>query len=155
MKNAARAKTSRATKASRRKNPLTKKDFVEFRQLLLQRRRDLVGDMNGIQAGAFRGRQSGSGDLSNMPTHLADIGSDNYEQEFTLGLLESERVLLQEIDEALQRIDQGEYGICLGTGKPIGKPRLRAKPWAKYCIDYARMLEKGLVRPGEPVEIED
>ena len=82
-----------------------------------------------------------------MPTHPADIGTDNYEQEFSLGLLESERALLAEIDEALERIDKGTYGVCLGTGEPIGKPRLHARPWAKYCIEYARLIEKGLARP--------
>ena len=87
-----------------------------------------------------------------MPTHLADLGTDNYEQEFTLGLLESEGILLKEIDEALERIERGTYGTCLGTDKPIGKARLRARPWAKYCIDYARMVEQGLIHPGEENE---
>jgi RNA polymerase-binding transcription factor DksA len=84
-----------------------------------------------------------------MPTHPADIGTDNFEQEFTLGLLESERQLLKEIDEALERIKNNTFGICLGTGKFIGKARLEARPWAKYCIDYAKQMEKGLVRPVE------
>ncbi|HAU37535.1 MAG TPA: hypothetical protein DCX07_07425 [Phycisphaerales bacterium] len=133
-----------------RKSPLSKAQLKEFEKLLLAKRRDLVGDMNGIEAQALRtNRQDGSGDLSNMPTHPADIGTDNFEQEFTLGLLESERALLKEIDEALTRIKQGTFGVCVGTGKPISQPRLRARPWAKYCIEYARMIEKGLVRPGE------
>jgi len=132
------------------KSPLSKAQLKEFEKLLLAKRRDLVGDMNGIEAQALRtNRQDGSGDLSNMPTHPADIGTDNYEQEFTLGLLESERSLLKEIDEALTRIKQGTFGVCVGTGKPISIARLRARPWAKYCIEYARMIEKGLVRPGE------
>ena len=80
-----------------------------------------------------------------MPTHPADIGTDNYEQEFTLGLLESERSLLLEIEEALERIDKGIFGICLGTGQPIRLARLRARPWAKYSIEYARQIEQGLV----------
>ncbi|MHC4295531.1 MAG: TraR/DksA family transcriptional regulator [Planctomycetota bacterium] len=123
--------------------------------MLLQKRRDLLGDMSGIEAVALRrNRQDGSGDLSNLPTHMADVGSDNYEQEFTLGLLESERALLDEIDEALQRIENKTFGICLGTGEPIGKARLRARPWAKFCIDYARKLEKGLVRRDEDREAE-
>jgi len=129
------------------KSPLSKAELKEFRKMLLAKRRDLVGDMNGIEAEALRrNRQDGTGDLSNLPTHPADIGTDNYEQEFTLGLLESERVLLEEIDQALQRIDNGTFGVCLGTGEPINPSRLKARPWAKYCIEYARMLEKGLVR---------
>jgi len=86
-----------------------------------------------------------------MPTHPADVGSDTFEHEFSLGLLESERALLSEIDQALERIDKGAYGICLGTGKPIDLARLKARPWAKYCIEYARLIEKGLVRPGEEI----
>lgn len=121
--------------------------------MLLEKRRTLVGDLSGIESEALRrNRQDGSGDLSNMPTHPADVGSDNYEQEFTLGLLESERIMLTEIDEALERITEGTYGVCLGTGEPIGLPRLRARPWAKYGIEYARLLEKGLVRPDDDQE---
>lgn len=133
------------------KTPLSKKELAEFRQMLLEKRRVLCGDMNGMANEAFRAnRQDGSGDLSTMPVHMADVGTDNYEQEFTLGLLESERQLLREIDQALDRIEKGTYGICLGTGKPIGKARLTAKPWAKYCIEYARMVEQGVVRQSTP-----
>jgi len=143
---------TRATAVSTRapaKSPLPKEDLKAFRRMLLEKRRDLVGDLTGIQAGTLRvNRQEGSGDLSSMPTHPADLGTDNFEQEFTLGLLESERALLKEIDQALERIENGTYGVCAGTGKPIGKARLLAQPWAKYCIDYARMVEKGLVRAG-------
>jgi len=130
------------------KSPLRSSELDKFRQMLLEKRNTLIGDMNGIEAGAFRtNRQESGGDLPKAPTHPADVGTDNYEQEFTLGLLESERALLNEINGALERINNRTYGICLGTGKPIGKSRLQAKPWAKYCIEYANMLEKGLVRP--------
>jgi len=135
---------------------LSKGELKGFRRLLLEKRGDLVGDMNGAENESLRtSRQEGTGDLSNLPTHPADIGTDNYEQEFTLGLLESERILLAEIDEALERIDAGTFGICLGTDKPISKPRLRAKPWAKYCIEYARLVEQGLVDPDQVSDDED
>jgi len=135
-------------RAPRIKCPLSKAELKEFQQILLEKRRALIGDLNGIEAGVLGGaRGGGSTDLSSMPTHPADVGSDNYEQEFTLGLLESERTLLAEINEALERIEQGSYGICAGTGKPISKPRLRARPWSKYSIEFAKMLEQGLVRP--------
>ncbi|MBN1553282.1 MAG: TraR/DksA family transcriptional regulator [Phycisphaerae bacterium] len=147
-------KTSKASAArsgkKTAKTPLTKKQLQEFQALLLEKRKSILGDMNGIQAGALgRNLQESSGDLSNMPTHPADIGSDNFEHEFTLGLLESERALLYEINEALERIQEGSYGLCLGTGDPIGLPRLKARPWCKYCIEYQKMIEKGLVRPGQ------
>jgi len=141
-------KPSQAKKLT--KSPLTKSELAHFRTILLQKRRDLVGDMTGIEAEALKkGRQDVSSDLSTLPTHPADIGTDNYEQEFTLGLLESERILLDKINAALQRIEKGTFGICLGTGKPISKARLEARPWTRYCIEYARMIEKGLVKPAE------
>ncbi|MFQ6048116.1 MAG: TraR/DksA family transcriptional regulator [Phycisphaerae bacterium] len=116
--------------------------------MLLQKRAEILGDLGRMQDQALgKSRQAATGDLSSMPVHMADIGTDNYEQEFTLGLLQAEQQLLREIDEALSRIDQGTYGICLATGKPISKTRLRARPWARYCIEYARMQERGRVRP--------
>ena len=156
----AKKASKKTTKASRKrgkvkKSPLSRGELTGFRKMLLGKRRDLVGDMSGIEAQALhRNRQDTGGDLSNLPTHMADIGTDNYEQEFTLGLLESERELLDEIDEALQRIENKTFGVCLGTGKSIGKARLKARPWAKFCIDYAKMLEKGLVRRDEDREAE-
>ncbi|MFW5817413.1 MAG: TraR/DksA family transcriptional regulator [Planctomycetota bacterium] len=141
-------KAKKKIKDRKLKSPLTKKQLAMFREMLLEKRRDLMGDMSGIEHSAL-GADRGNGASDLMPTHPADLGSDNYEQEFTLGLLASERTLLKEIHEALERIDEGIYGICLGTAKPIGLPRLKARPWAKYCIDYARMVEKGMVRPGE------
>ncbi len=143
-------------KQTKPKSPLSRKELRHFREILLEKRNDLVGDLTGIEAGALRNsRQEGVGDLSNMPTHPADIGSDNYEQEFSLGLMESERQLLKEIDEALERIAENTYGICLGTGKPIPKPRLEARPWARYCIEYARKIEQGLVSARDAEEDED
>lgn len=148
--NAPVGKSKKARKPTKFVSPLTKAELRKFREMLLEKRRDLVGDMNGIEAEALRkDRQDISSDLSTLPTHPADIGTDNYEQEFTLGLLESERSLLKEINEALQRIEEGTFGVCVGTGKPIGKARLMARPWSKYCIDYARMVEKGAVRPDQ------
>jgi len=132
-----------------KKSRLSRSTLEKFRVLLLERRHEMIGDMNGLEAETIGAGRNGSGDLSNMPTHPADLGTDNYEHEFSLGLLESERQMLIEIDEALLRINERTYGMCLGTGQPIGMARLRAKPWAKYCIDYARKVEQGLVRPGE------
>jgi RNA polymerase-binding transcription factor DksA len=136
------------------KSPLTRSQLNKYRKMLLEKRKDLLGDMSGIAAGAFRGG-NGGGDLSSMPTHPADIGSDNYEQEFSLGLLESERALLEEIDDALARIADRTYGVCVGTGKSISIARLNARPWSKYGIEYARMVEQGLIRPGDSLIPDD
>jgi RNA polymerase-binding protein DksA len=123
---------------------LSKKELLEFREILLQRRAQLVGDVTTMRDEALsRNRQDAAGDLSNMPLHMADVGTDNYEQEFTLGLIESERQILREIDDALLRIKSGTFGVCAATGQPIGRARLRATPWAKYCYDYVIANERG------------
>jgi len=152
-----RAKTTRRSgkKSRRAKTPLTKAQLRHFRNLLLEKRRSLVGDMTGMTEEAFPKDRNNGRDLSMMPDHPANIASDNYEQEFTLGLLESERILLAEIDEALGRIEDGTYGICLGSGEPIRPARLEARPWAKYTVEYARLVEKGLARPAENNDTED
>jgi RNA polymerase-binding transcription factor DksA len=143
------AKTDRAARAAqprtlRARDVLTKSELGEFRQMLLEKRAELAGDVSTLHSEALsRSRQDASGDLSNMPIHMADIGTDNYEQEFTLGLLESEQSFLREIDEALDRVADSTYGVCLATGKPIGKARLRAQPWAKYCYEHMLAREKG------------
>jgi RNA polymerase-binding protein DksA len=120
---------------------LSRSDLQYFRNLLLEKRRELLGDVGSMESEAFK---SGS-NLSNMPIHMADVGTDNFEQEFTLGLIESERQFLRDIQEALIRIDDGTYGICQGTGKPIPRVRLEAVPWAKYTIEYSRLLESGKI----------
>jgi RNA polymerase-binding protein DksA len=120
---------------------LSKSDLQYFRNLLLERRREIIGDMGSMESEAFKGGSN----LSNMPIHMADVGTDNFEQEFTLGLIESERQTLREIQEALVRIDAGSYGICQGTGKLIPRVRLEAVPWAKYTIEYKRLLDQGKV----------
>lgn len=131
----------------KQKSGLTKRDIAMLRNALLDKRAELVGDMTRMRDEALsKNRQDAAGNLSNMPIHMADIGTDNYEQEFTLGLLDNERAILHEIDEALARIDKGTYGVCLATGAPIGLARLKAQPWAKYSYEY--MLQRERQRGG-------
>ena len=125
------------------KTHLTAKELRGFRDLLLRKRTELVGNLQGLADEALHGDGHARGDRSAMPIHMADLGSDNWEQEFTLGLLESEQELVREIDDALSRIADKTYGVCAATHGPISMARLRAKPWAKYCIEYARAREEG------------
>jgi DnaK suppressor protein len=134
-----------ATNLKPRKNQagLLTKELEHFRDLLIEKRHEIVGDMSSMEREALR---SGSGsNLSTLPIHMADMGTDNYEQEFTLGLVEKDRNLLREINNALAKIQNGAYGICEGTGKPIAKARLEAQPWARFSIEYARKIEKGVM----------
>jgi len=120
------------------KTKLSAKDLRYFRNLLLIKRAELVGDLSAIEAAALEAR---GGNLSNLPIHMADIGTDTYDQDFMLGLAETERERLREIDDALRRIADKTYGVCQMTSKPIPKTRLEAKPWAKYTIEAARQIE--------------
>lgn len=133
-------------KGNKPEKTLTAKEIGHFKELLLKKRRELIGDVNSMKDEAMKkSRLDAAGDLSSMPIHMADIGTDNYEQEFTLNLLDSERKLLRQINDALDRIVNNVYGTCEATGIQISRSRLEAKPWAQYCIEYARMVEKGLV----------
>ncbi len=129
---------------------LSAADLEHFRELLLRKRREILGNVSEIEGEALRkSRLDASGDLSSMPIHMADLGTDNFEQEFSLELMDSERRLLEEIEAALNRIQTGTYGICEGTGKPISKARLEAQPWARYSVEYAKMIEEGRAREGQ------
>ena len=140
------AKKSTRKKVSRtRKSKLTAKEMASFRELLVEKLKEIVGDVQHIESGALKtSRQDSAGDLSSMPIHMADIGSDNYEQEFSLGLMDSERKIVREIHEAIKRIQEGTYGICEGTGEPIPKMRLKGIPWTRYCVKFAELVEKGM-----------
>src|SRR5205085_6919791 len=124
----------------------SQRELDNFRELLLAKRREILGDLRSMEHEALR--TSGGSNLSNLPIHMADMGTDNYEQEFTLGLVEKDRQMLREINVALGKIRDGTYGICEGTGKPISKARLEAKPWAKYSIEYTRKLESRILPRG-------
>jgi DnaK suppressor protein len=131
------------------KTVLSEEELAHFRRLLLEKRAEIIGDVSSMESDTLKKSRDAGGELSNMPIHMADLGTDNYEQEFALGLLDSERKILHEINDALIRIDEGTYGICEGTGEPIPKARLEASPWARYSVKYASLLEKGLVQEPE------
>jgi len=122
---------------------LKPEELAYFRRKLIDKRNELVGDMEAMEKEALRKNAVTGGDGTRMPIHMADVGSDNYEQEFSIGLIESERGLLREIDDAIKRITDETYGVCLATHAPISKARLRAKPWARFCIAYRRSQENG------------
>jgi DnaK suppressor protein len=124
------------------KNVLTAAEIKEFKALLLEKLNEILNNVNCMEEDTLRRVRT---DLSNLPFHMADAGSDNFEMENTLGLMDSERKLLMEIDDALSRIDNGTYGICESNNEPIPKERLRAIPWARYCVACANSFEKGIL----------
>ncbi|MHC4739004.1 MAG: TraR/DksA family transcriptional regulator [Planctomycetota bacterium] len=150
-----KASKTKANSTRKKKVRLNAANIEHFKEMLLEKRHEIIGNVNEMKDEALKkSRLDASGDLSSMPIHMADIGTDNYEQEFALGLMDSERKLLKEIDDALQRIENKTYGICEATGKPIGKARLQAQPWARHCVEHARMLEQGLAAESLEYETE-
>lgn len=119
---------------------LKKAELTRFRDLLLDYRRVLVGDLNHLEEGALRRKKDNAAtlDISNF----ADLGSDNFEQDFAIGLIENSEATMREINAALQRIEDGTYGACEEDGEAIGKSRLDALPWARLCINCQRKREE-------------
>lgn len=118
-------------------SPYGKADLAAFKKLLLARKRILQGDVTMLQDEALKKGQD-SGDLSSLPLHIADQGTDSFEQDMTLGLMENESDELQEIEEALERIKDNRYGVCETCNKSIPKTRLQAIPFARLCITCKR-----------------
>jgi len=122
-----------------------KTDELElFRETLQDLRARLRGDLDQMTDEALRrDNNGGTGNLSNVPLHMADLGTDNYDQEFTLGMIENEQSTLELVNEALDRMERRTYGLCTECAEPISRPRLQAIPYAKHCIRCARKLEGG------------
>ncbi|MHB1038199.1 MAG: TraR/DksA family transcriptional regulator [Pirellulales bacterium] len=122
---------------------MKKADTKSFKDQLLTLRLRLRGDVNRMADSALKKtRMESNGDLSSMPIHMADIGSDNFEQEFTLSLMETEGGTLEAIETALERIEEGTYGDCEECGSSIAKARLMAIPYTSLCIKCAQKLER-------------
>lgn len=123
---------------------MKKAEMKVYREKLLALRARLRGDVSQMADAALKkSRSEANGDLSSMPIHMADIGSDNFEQEFTLSLMESEGGTLEQIESALERIEDGDYGQCEECGARIPKTRLNALPYATMCVKCASRLEEG------------
>jgi DnaK suppressor protein len=123
---------------------LKNEELESYRTILLGLRSRLRGDLDQMTDEALRRSQNEtSGNLSNVPLHMADVGTENYDQEFTLGLIENEQATLEQVQSALNRIDAGSYGRCTECQELIAKPRLQALPYTKHCIQCARKLEGG------------
>ena len=126
-----------------RKEVMKKADMKVYKERLLAKRAQLRGDVSAMADSALRKTRSESnGDLSSMPIHMADLGSDNFEQEFTLGLMENDEETLELIEVALERIEDGVYGSCQECGGVIPKTRLNAIPYTPFCVKCAGKLQQ-------------
>lgn len=121
---------------------MKKADMKVYKERLLALRARLRGDVTAMADAALKKtRSESSGDLSSMPIHMADLGTDNFEQEFTLSLMETEEGTLDAIENSLERIEDGVYGTCEECGGIITKSRLNVIPYAAWCIKCAEANE--------------
>jgi len=120
---------------------MKKADFLVYKDRLLMLRARLQGDVSAMADVALRKSGMEGGESSSMPIHMAELGSDNFEQEFTLSLLATEEDTIGLIDEALARIEDGTFGKCIECQGVIPKTRLNAIPFTPACIKCAELIE--------------
>jgi DnaK suppressor protein len=117
---------------------MTRAECDSYREQLVALTKRLRTEMSGLGNEAFKPSAS---DLSNLPTHAADL-CDNFEHEVTIALLEKERATLAETADALARLDGGTFGRCEECRAEISSARLQALPYARLCIACARQSER-------------
>ncbi len=123
--------------------PFNKKELERFKLLLQEIRAKIAGDLKHLEGDSLNTNQrDASGDLSGYSFHMADMATDNFDREFTLGLASNEQQLLNVVDAALRRILEGTYGICEECEKPIAVKRLNAMPYGRLCIKCQEIEEK-------------
>jgi DnaK suppressor protein len=123
--------------AEKKKPVLPRADIEKFREILLDRRKEVGGDVAQLQNQAVRSYED---EVS--VDHMADHGSDSYEKDQTIGFIEREGASLRAIDLALQKIKDGSFGICEGCSGRIRKVRLNAIPYARLCLKCQIAEEK-------------
>lgn len=107
---------------------MNQKEIDELRERLLAMRREIAGEVSALKAEGFSLGTDGTQDVG-------DDAANTYARQVLLGLSEREREILREIDDALDRIDEGSYGECEDCGDEIGLSRLRAVPYASLCVE--------------------
>jgi len=120
------------------KKGIDKKTIARLKKILLKEREEIVGEVRQIFESSKEMGQDGIQDIG-------DEAANIYNKQILLRLTESERMRLQEMDEALDRIGAGTYGICEECGEPIGLKRLEVRPVAKYCVPCLSKMEKGIL----------
>ncbi len=121
---------------------MTKAEMEFYRRRLLGLKKRHGGILTDLEEEALRPSGSAAdGTLADVPSHAGELSAEEYAEEVTLGLLESESKLLAEIDHALQRLEQGTFGRCEECAQNISQRRLRALPYARYCLRCARKLQ--------------
>ena len=125
------------------KKKYTKKDLKDFKKIVQRRKEEILDDLKHISDDTLgKSQKEASGDISGYTYHMADVATDNYDREFSLGLASAERKSIYELDDALKRIEDGSFGICDDCKGAITKIRLKAVPSARLCIKCQQKREK-------------
>ena len=126
----------------KKREVLNKQQLKQFKDLLLQTRANVAGEIKSIAKEASKNPRESSGDLSSYTVHMADMSGDAYERELAMNIASSEQEVLYQIDEALKRLDEGAYGLCQSCGQVISMSRLKAVPYTSMCIECQRAQEQ-------------
>lgn len=122
---------------------MNKEQMEEYKDLLLTWKERVFKELHHLEENTLgKSQKDFAGDLSGYSLHMADAGSDTFEQEFSLNLVSNQQEILYEIDEALGRLEEKTYGLCEECQKPIPIKRLKALPFARLCIKHQEELEK-------------
>lgn len=125
------------------KKKFNKKELSEFKKLILKRKEELLDEIKRISEDTLKKSQKeASGDISGYTYHMADVATDAYDREFSLGLASNGRELLYEFDDALKKIEEGIFGVCESCKSLITKSRLKAVPSARLCVKCQEKKEK-------------
>ncbi|HDM08594.1 MAG: TraR/DksA family transcriptional regulator [Candidatus Omnitrophota bacterium] len=129
------------------REPLTKKELEEIKKILVEMKKKITGEIRRLtEDNISKSQKEASGEISSYTYHMADMASASFDRDFAFSLASNEQELLYMIDEALSKIESGEYGICESCGVRIPKRRLKAIPYARYCVKCQEEEEKRIKR---------
>ncbi len=115
-----------------------KRELEKYRRVLEQKKTVLSDELAKARSAEEETNEESTQDI-------ADKAVSSYTREFLYSLTDGERTVLLQIDEALNRIDDGTYGFCVNCGAVISEKRLAAVPWTPHCVDCQELAEKGLL----------
>jgi DnaK suppressor protein len=125
------------------KKKFNKKELAEFKKIILKRKDEILDEIKHISEDTLKKSQKeASGDISGYTYHMADVATDNYDREFSLGLASNGRKIFYELDDALKKIEDSTFGICEDCKSLIAKNRLKAVPYARLCVKCQEKREK-------------
>jgi len=125
------------------KKKFNKKELAEFKKIILKRKDEILDEIKHISEDTLKKSQKeASGDISGYTYHMADVATDNYDREFSLGLASNGRRIFYELDDALKKIEDSTFGICEDCKSLIAKNRLKAVPYARLCVKCQEKREK-------------